>query len=87
MHNGHFATLREVVKHYSQIDVTLLHQAHVYAGDVFAEAVPTDTVLQPLRLSEQEINDVVAFLESLSERAALKFTPGLRKNNCLKSKG
>jgi len=68
MHNGHFATLREVVRHYSEIDVTLLHQAHIYAGDVMAEAVPTDTVLQPLKLSEQEISDVVAFLESLTER-------------------
>lgn len=50
------------------IDVTLLHQAHVYAGDVYAEAVPTDMVLQPLNLSDQEISDVVAFLESLTER-------------------
>ncbi len=68
MHNGHFATLRDVVKHYSEIDVTMLHLAHIYAGDVMAEAVPTDTVLQPLKLSEPEINDVVAFLESLTER-------------------
>jgi cytochrome c peroxidase len=87
MHNGHFATLREVVKHYSEIDVTLLHQAHVYAGDVFAEAVPTDTVLRPLKLSEQEINDLVAFLESLSERAPVKFARRAVINNCLKTKG
>jgi cytochrome c peroxidase len=87
MHNGHFATLREVVNHYSVIDVTQLHQAHIYAGDVYAQAVPTDTVLQPLKLSEQEINDVVAFLESLSERVPVKFTPQAYKNNCLKSKG
>ena len=87
MHNGHFATLREVVKHYSEIDVTLLHQAHVYAGDVFAEAVPTDTVLRSLKLSEQEISDVVAFLESLSERAPLKFVRRAVVNNCLKTKG
>ena len=68
MHNGHFATLRDVVKHYSEIDVSLLHVAHIYAGDVMAEAVPTDTVLQPLKLNEREINDVVAFLESLTAR-------------------
>jgi cytochrome c peroxidase len=87
MHNGRLATLQDVVKHYSEIDLTLLHQAHVYAGDVFAEAVPTDTVLQPLKLSERDISDVVAFLESLSERAPL--TAGRRKvlNNCLKTKG
>ena len=87
MHNGHFATLRDVVKHYSEIDVTALHQAHVYAGDVFAEAVPTDTVLQPLKLSEQEISDVVAFLESLNERVPVKFTHKAVKNNCLKARG
>ena len=87
MHNGHLATLRDVVKHYSEIDLTLLHQAHVYAGDVFAEAVPTDTVLQPLKLSEREISDVVAFLESLSARAPAK--PGRNGilNNCFKTKG
>ena len=68
MHNGHLATLRDVVRHYSELDISLLHQAHVYAGDVFAEAVPTDNMLRPLKLSEQEINDVVAFLESLTER-------------------
>ena len=68
MHNGHLATLRDVVRHYSELDISLLHQAHVYAGDVFAEAVPTDSMLQPLKLSEQEISDVVAFLESLTER-------------------
>ncbi len=87
MHNGHFATLREVVKHYSEIDITQLHLAHVYAGDVFAEAVPTDTVLQPLKLSEQEISDVVAFLESLNERAPARFALQPLKNNCLKSIG
>jgi cytochrome c peroxidase len=68
MHNGHLATLRDVVKHYSEIDVTLLHQAHIYGGDAVAQAVPTDTVLQPLKLNSQEISDVVAFLESLTER-------------------
>ena len=83
MHNGHLATLRDVVKHYSEIDVTLLHQAHIYAGDVMPEAVPTDTVLQPLKLSEQEINDVVAFLESLTDRAALKFQRRAVINKCL----
>ena len=73
MHNGHLATLRDVVKHYSEINVTLLHQAHVYAGDVYAQAVPTDTVLQPLKLSEREIDDVVAFLTSLNERSRQTF--------------
>ncbi|MEO8386550.1 MAG: cytochrome-c peroxidase [Betaproteobacteria bacterium] len=66
--NGHLATLRDVVRHYSEIDLTLLHQAHIYAGDVTADAVPVDGMLIPLKLSDQEINDVVAFLESLTER-------------------
>ncbi len=83
MHNGHLATLRDVVKHYSEINVTLLHQAHIYAGDVTAEAVPTDNVLQPLKLSDQEISDVVAFLETLSERAPIKFQRRVFKNKCL----
>ena len=83
MHNGHLATLRDVVKHYSEIDVTLLHQAHIYAGDVMAEAVPTDSVLRPLKLSDQEIGDVVAFLETLSERAPVKFQRRVVKNKCL----
>ena len=34
MHNGHFATLPAVVRHYSKIDNTQLHLAHVYLGDV-----------------------------------------------------
>ncbi len=83
MHNGHLATLRDVVKHYSVIDVTLLHQAHIYAGDVTAEAVPTDTVLQPLNLSDSQISDVVAFLESLSERVPVKFQQRSVKEKCL----
>jgi cytochrome c peroxidase len=87
MHNGHLGTLREVVKHYSEIDLTLLHQAHVYAGDVFAQAVPTDSVLQPLKLSEPEIGDVVAFLESLSARSVPKIERQGVLKTCLKTKG
>ncbi len=83
MHNGQRATLRDVVKHYSEIDVTQLHVAHIYAGDVMAEAVPVDTVLQPLKLSEQEISDVVAFLESLTERVRQKFQRRNVRNKCL----
>lgn len=87
MHNGRFATLRDVVKHYSQIDVTLLHHAPVYAGDVIAEAVATDPVLQPLHLCEREISDLVAFLETPSERAGFRSERKTVTKNCLKSKG
>ncbi len=55
MHNGSLATLRDVVKHYSEIDEDRLH-------------ADGERILRPLHLSESEIDDVVAFLESLSER-------------------
>ncbi len=76
MHNGHLATLREVVRHYSVIDVSMLHAAHIYLSgeDDIAEPPPTDKLLKRLDLSEREIDDVVAFLETLSERG------GPRKN-------
>jgi cytochrome c peroxidase len=53
MHDGRFATLKEVVRFYSTRDGAL-PLGH-----------PT-TLLQPLGLSEREIADLVAFLESLS---------------------
>jgi len=55
MHNGSLATLREVVRHYSEIDEERLH-------------ADGERILQPLHLSEAEIDDVVAFLDSLTER-------------------
>ena len=57
MHNGSLATLREVVRHYSEIDEDRLH-------------ADGERILRPLNLSASEIDDVVAFLESLSERRA-----------------
>ena len=77
MHNGHFATLPEVVRHYSQIDNTQLHLAHVYLGgmDGLNVSPPTDTLLQPLKLSTPEIADVVAFLETLTEKRAQPLPP------------
>ena len=57
MHNGSLATLREVVRHYSEIDEDRLH-------------ADGERILRPLNLSAPEIDDVVAFLESLSERRA-----------------
>ena len=67
MHNGHLATLRDVVRHYSEIDLSLLHVAHVYFDPLVPEAVPTDTLLKPLKLTQQEIADVVAFLTTLTD--------------------
>jgi cytochrome c peroxidase len=53
MHNGSLATLRDVVKHYSNLDEERLH-------------ADGDRILRPLKLSEPEIDDLVKFLESLS---------------------
>ena len=67
MHNGHLATLADVVRHYSNIDPTLLHVAHMYFDPLVPDAVPTDTLLKPLRLTSLQISYVVAFLETLTD--------------------
>ena len=54
MHNGSLKTLRDVVHHYSEIDEERLH-------------ADGERILVPLHLSEKEIDDLVAFLESLSD--------------------
>jgi cytochrome c peroxidase len=61
MHNGSLATLREVVRHYSEIDEDRLH-------------ADGERILIPLRLPEAEIDDLVAFLESLSDNEE-RFSP------------
>jgi cytochrome c peroxidase len=53
MHNGSLATLTAVVKHYSELNEERLH-------------ADGERILKPLRLSEQEAEDLVAFLQSLS---------------------
>jgi cytochrome c peroxidase len=53
MHNGSLATLRDVVRHYSELDEDRLH-------------ADGERILQPLHLSDGESKDLVAFLESLS---------------------
>jgi cytochrome c peroxidase len=53
MHNGSLATLAAVVKHYSELNEERLH-------------ADGERILKPLRLSEQEVEDLVAFLQSLS---------------------
>jgi cytochrome c peroxidase len=55
MHNGSLATLRDVVQHYSELNEERLHQ-------------DGERVLKPLKLTESEVADLVAFLESLSEQ-------------------
>ena len=53
MHNGSLATLRDVIRHYSEINPDRLH-------------ADGQRALKPLHLSEAEIDDLVAFLESLT---------------------
>jgi cytochrome c peroxidase len=52
MHNGSLATLEAVVNHYSELNVDRLH-------------ADGDQILKPLKLSDQEKRDLVAFLKSL----------------------
>ncbi len=83
MHNGHLATLGDVVRHYSAMDPGLLHQAHLYDSDGVPQTLPVDKLLKPLDLSAQEIDDVVAFLKSLTEnRAVAPVTRTSRTSNC-----
>ncbi|MCM2289267.1 MAG: hypothetical protein NDI67_09590 [Sulfuritalea sp.] len=58
MHNGSLATLRDVVRHYSEFDEDRLH-------------ADGERILKPLKLSEAESADLVAFLESLSPTTPL----------------
>ena len=57
MHNGSLATLADVVRHYSELSPDRLHS-------------DGESLLRPLRLNAGEAADLVAFLESLSERAS-----------------
>jgi len=63
MHNGSLATLADVVRHYSELSVDRLHSD----GEVL--------LLRPLRLAAQEATDLVAFLESLTEKKSALAAP------------
>ena len=62
MHDGSLATLREVLRHYSEIDENRLH-------------ADGERILVPLHLSEQETEDLLAFLLSLDAAAAAPARP------------
>lgn len=53
MHNGSLASLDEVVGHYSNIDMERLH-------------ADGEALLKPLNLSDNEVHDLVDFLQTLS---------------------
>lgn len=56
MHDGSKATLHDVIRHYSDLDEERLHS-------------DGEAILRPLGLSEGEIDDLVAFLDSLGSEA------------------
>jgi cytochrome c peroxidase len=62
MHDGRYATLREVVRHYSELDTERIHSHG-------------EQLLRPLGLSPAEIDDLVAFLETLTDPRATIVPP------------
>lgn len=54
MHDGRFPTLRDVVRHYSELDEERLH-------------ADGERILRRLNLEPNEINDLLAFLETLTD--------------------
>jgi cytochrome c peroxidase len=62
MHDGQLATLDDVVRHYSELNVERLH-------------ADGEQILRPLGLSEGEREDLVAFLQTLSPRGGPVWPP------------
>ncbi len=62
MHNGHLASLEDVVKHYSEVNPDRLH----------SDASP---LVRPLSLSAEQSADLVAFLRTLSAEAPVRPNP------------
>lgn len=60
-HDGSAATLAEVVRHYNHIDTSRLH-------------ADGERILQPLRLTTEQADELVAFLRSLSPQPAPRRT-------------
>jgi cytochrome c peroxidase len=55
MHDGQLATLQDVLRHYSELDVERIHS-------------DGERLLEPLKLSDGETADLLAFLRSLSPK-------------------
>ena len=62
MHAGQYATLAEVVQHYSTLNLDRLH-------------ADGEQILEPLQLAPAEAEDLVAFLRTLSDPAARRWQP------------
>ncbi len=85
MHNGSLASLRDVVNHYSEIDDVKLQLAVPHPHAEPGEPVPppaSASVLQPLHLSAAQIADMVAFLETLTEKNPLSRPPAPKAAVC-----
>lgn len=82
MHNGSFESLKDVVRHYSNFDPALMHQVHLNDDQGVPVPLPPDTLLKPLKLSDGEIDDVVAFLNSLTEIKPAVAKPRARAAGC-----
>ena len=61
MHNGSLATLSDVVRFYSELNEERLH-------------ADGERILRPLNLTEQESEDLVAFLQSLNSGSGTEFS-------------
>ena len=57
MHDGQIANLEAVVLHYSELNLERLH-------------ADGERILEPLHLSDQEVNDLISFLSSLTDPGA-----------------
>jgi cytochrome c peroxidase len=53
MHDGQIGSLRDVIRHYSELNPERLH-------------ADGEAILKPLKLSEQETDDLIVFIESLT---------------------
>jgi cytochrome c peroxidase len=62
MHDGQLATLEAVVRHYSELNLDRLH-------------ADGEQILKPLKLTEDEAADLVAFLRTLSDPKARQWKP------------
>jgi cytochrome c peroxidase len=58
MHAGSAASLRDVLRHYSEVDEDRLH-------------ADGERLIRPLRLTDRQIDDLVAFLETLSSESVV----------------
>ena len=85
MHDGSIASLRDVVRHYSEIDEIKLHIAvshpHPEPGEPLPPR-PAQAVLGTLNLTDAQVADLVAFLETLTERKPWVRRPPPRDTSC-----